>query len=74
MSDVFEEREDLNASRTRLYELIDETPNLDWLLLTKRPQAIKRLSDYAVNPRSNVWLGVTVEHERELAKRLPHLL
>jgi protein gp37 len=38
MCDVIERRADLNPLRERLYGLIEETPNLDWLLLTKRPQ------------------------------------
>ena len=38
MADVFEARSDLNASRERLWKLIEETPQLDWLLLTKRPE------------------------------------
>lgn len=38
MADVFEERDDLIADRTRLFALIRATPNLDWLLLTKRPE------------------------------------
>ena len=29
--------------RTRLFVLIDATPNLDWLLLTKRPENIKKM-------------------------------
>ncbi|MEN6449613.1 MAG: DUF5131 family protein, partial [Thermoguttaceae bacterium] len=29
--------------RQRLFELIDSTPNLDWLLLTKRPENIRRM-------------------------------
>ena len=29
--------------RRRLFELIDATPNLDWLLLTKRPENIRRM-------------------------------
>src|SRR4051812_9666266 len=33
MADVFENRPDLNASRARLWSLIESTPNLDWLLL-----------------------------------------
>jgi protein gp37 len=41
MADVFEARSDLNASRERLWKLIEETPQLDWLLLTKRPERIK---------------------------------
>lgn len=38
LADVFEEREELVEHRTRLFKLIAQTPNLDWLLLTKRPQ------------------------------------
>ena len=30
-------------ARRRLFELIDATPNLDWLLLTKRPENIRNL-------------------------------
>lgn len=29
--------------RLQLFDLIDRTPNLDWLLLTKRPENIKRM-------------------------------
>lgn len=29
--------------RTRLFQIIDATPNLDWLLLTKRPENIARM-------------------------------
>lgn len=38
LADVFEDRPDLVAHRERLFRLIAETPHLDWLLLTKRPQ------------------------------------
>ncbi len=38
--DVFEERDDLDAWRDDLWRLIDATPHLDWLLLTKRPENI----------------------------------
>lgn len=33
----------MNDVRQRLFALIDATPNLDWLLLTKRPENIKRM-------------------------------
>jgi protein gp37 len=47
MSDVFEDRDDLKGHRWRLLNLIQETPNLDWLLLTKRPESVsKALLDY----------------------------
>ncbi len=42
MADVFEDREDLIPHRARLFDLIRRTPNLDWLLLTKRPENWKR--------------------------------
>lgn len=35
--DVFEDRADLVAPRLRLFDLIERTPNLVWMLLTKRP-------------------------------------
>src|SRR5947208_2303347 len=38
MADVFERRADLNEERRRLWKVIERTPSLDWLLLTKRPQ------------------------------------
>src|ERR1043166_782056 len=43
MADVFEQRDDLNPQRERLWKLIDSTPNLDWLLLTKRPHNVMTL-------------------------------
>src|SRR5438132_14177344 len=44
MADVFERRADLNAVREKLWDLIEITPWLDWLLLTKRPQNISEFS------------------------------
>ena len=36
--------------RNRLFSLIDETPHLDWLLLTKRPENIRRMiPEYSYN-------------------------
>lgn len=40
LADVFEARDDLDGHRADLWELIEATPWLDWLLLTKRPQEI----------------------------------
>lgn len=33
----------IDDARKRLFDLIDATPNLDWLLLTKRPENIRRI-------------------------------
>lgn len=41
-ADVFEARDDLDAERERLWELIEATPNLIWQLLTKRPEQVLR--------------------------------
>lgn len=38
MADVFEPRKELEPWRLRLWSLIECTPWLDWLLLTKRPE------------------------------------
>lgn len=39
--------------RRRLFELIDETPNLNWLLLTKRPENIAKMMPTAKEVGSN---------------------
>lgn len=69
MCDVFEPRGDLDKERWRLWKLIEDTPNLIWLLLTKRPEYL-----HTQVPQSwltdklpeNVWLGVTVESDKYL--------
>jgi protein gp37 len=61
--------------RASLWQLIEETPHLDWLLLTKRPQNIKKMLPKGwANGWRNVWLGCTVENQVEAERRLPHLL
>ena len=74
MADVFEWRADLSPWRDRLWELIEQTPSLDWLLLTKRPHLIKRLCPWKNDWPVNVWLGVTTESQKLLDKRIHHLL
>jgi protein gp37 len=74
MADVFEQRPDLKSQRLRLWELIDSTPYLDWLLLTKRPQNIARIAPWGMNWPANVWLGTSVENQTLAEKRLPFLL
>ena len=74
MADVFEWGRELSAWRTKLWRLIDETPNLDWLLLTKRPHLIQRLIPWQGEWPQNVWLGTTIESQHWLEKRVPYLL
>lgn len=74
MADVFEWRADLNSVRLRLWKLVEATPSLDWLLLTKRPHLTKRLVPWREAWPENVWLGATVENQRFAEVRIPHLL
>jgi protein gp37 len=41
LCDPFEDRPELVEPRARLFNLIQRTPNLDWLLLTRRPENIR---------------------------------
>ena len=73
MADVFEWKRGLRPWRERLWYLIQETPNLDWLLLTKRPHLAIRLTPWGDDWPNNVWVGATVEDQRWADKRLPKL-
>lgn len=74
MADVFEDRVDLDASRARLFRLIEQTPNLDWLLLTKRIEHVARLVPWGRHWPSNVWLGTSTENQKRVDERIEHLL
>lgn len=81
LGDVFD-NEVPDEWREELFELIRNTPNLDWLLLTKRPQNIIKMvklhgavagngSRYLPD---NVWLGTTCENQARADANIPHLL
>jgi protein gp37 len=75
MADVFEARGDLTAARERLWRLIDSTPSLDWLPLTKRPEHAAGLVPWEGKSwPPNVWLGATVESQEWATMRIPLLL
>jgi protein gp37 len=74
MADVFELRKELNEPRTKLWALIEQTPYLDWQLLTKRPQNIEKMVPWKKKWPKNVWLGTTVENQHWANIRLPFLL
>lgn len=76
LADVFEPRPDLDPHRLRLARLIEETPSLDWLLLTKRPEAMEELGrrmGWSGDWPANVWAGTTVEDQDAADKRIPKL-
>ena len=60
--------------RSDLWHLIAETPYLDWLLLTKRPQLVGWMAPNAIwSGWDHIWLGTTVENQAEARRRIPHL-
>lgn len=76
MCDVFEDHPTVNKEREKLWQLIYMTQsNLDWQLLTKRPENIKRFlpPDWGKG-WPNVWLGTSVENQEAANQRVPILL
>ncbi len=73
MADVFELREDLDPWRKRLWNLIEHTPSLDWLLLTKRPHLVRDMVPWEETWPNNVWIGTTIENQHWANIRLPFL-
>ena len=73
MADVFDAEAPVNA-RARLFSMIQETPNLDWQLLTKRPENFSTMLplDWKTG-YENTWLGVTVEDRDQANRRIPLL-
>lgn len=74
MADVFDP-EAPAEERALLWPLIRLTPNLDWLLLTKRPElAAGMLPKDWGDGYPNVWLGTSVENQEYADERIPVLL
>ena len=78
LADVFEAHPTIQAEwRAELWKLMEETPHLDWLVLTKRPESIaflvpKRWLDG--DWPNNVWVGTSVENQQRAEERIPQLL
>jgi protein gp37 len=60
--------------RVEAWKLVRATPNLDWMILTKRPSNIARMlpPDWG-NGYPNVWLGISAENEHYYRQRWPIL-
>jgi protein gp37 len=73
LADVFDNQAP-KPWRVDLFRLIRETPELDWQLLTKRPQNIARMlpADWG-SGYANVWLGTTTEDAERFYMRWPML-
>lgn len=73
MGDLFEWKRGLTKQREKLWSLVEKTPSLNWLLLTKRPHLVARLVPWTSGWPANVWIGATVENQKWVDKRLPFL-
>ena len=84
LADVFD-NDVPEAWRADLFATIKRTPNLDWLLLTKRIGNVWRLTQRAMwnsgshpgmhhSLPANVWLGITVVKQEEADRDIPKLL
>jgi len=87
LCDIFEDRPELVEWRRDLLSLIVDTPNLDWLLLTKRPENVNRMINEVcglversqwfgewLNINKHIWIGTSVENQETADKRIPELL
>lgn len=79
LSDFFDNKADYTWRR-EAWHYIEQSPNLDFLILTKRPQNIAKMlpdPETGVKPWGdgwpNVWLGTTVENQEEADRRIPAL-
>jgi protein gp37 len=78
LADVFDTAVD-PAWRRDLFDLIELTPHLDWLLLTKRVGNVARLVADArthdwLDGRDNVWIGASIVNQEEADRDIPKLL
>lgn len=76
LADVFDNAID-PAWRRDLFDLIVDTPNLDWLLLTKRIGNVQQMVQAATLCDflpSNVWIGATIVNQEEADRDIPKLL
>lgn len=85
LADVFDNEVPVQWRRD-LFALISQTPNLDWLLLTKRIGNAREMIADAVAaerlggwrplpwPWPNVWIGATIVNQAEADRDIPKLL
>lgn len=75
LADVFDNQVP-EAWRIDLFALIEETPHLDWLLLTKRIGNATAMVPWSAcsGPWDNVWIGATICNQAEADRDIPKLL
>lgn len=78
MMDIFEDYPGLEPWREKIYQLVDDTPWLIWMFLTKRIEnAYKMLPDRWMIPygprHHNVWMGITAGTQKTFNESWPVL-
>jgi protein gp37 len=76
MADVYENHPVLEQERHKLWKLIAETPWLNWLLLTKRPEHVLAMVPWRQDAQwpDNVWIGTSAGTQKRANERLPLLV
>lgn len=74
MADVFEDNRSIEDERQKLWFLIEETPMLDWLLLSKRPENMRTFAPWRDAWPANAWAMTSVENQEVAEKRIPELV
>lgn len=69
--DVFDNHQGYEPLRKQLWRLINETPNVKWVLTTSRPENIRALAPWPGAWPDNLALGVTVEDQPSAREKLP---
>lgn len=70
LCDVFDNKAP-EGQHDRLWKVIRETRALTWLLLTKRPQNIRKFLPRDLVGAEHIWHGFTAENQEELERRAP---
>jgi protein gp37 len=76
LCDIFEDHPSLDAYRADLWPIIEKCRELDWMLLTKRPQNILRMvpEKWRTDWPRHVWVGTSVENQDAANERIPEML
>jgi protein gp37 len=81
MSDFFEDHPQVADWRRDALHLISQLCNLDFLVLTKRPENVNAMIEAGTGRRASswladcahVWIGTSVENQEQADKRIPEL-
>lgn len=82
MADFFEDHPQVTDWRRDALHLISQLKNLDFQILTKRPENVIRMIESGTGRRAdawfadckNVWIGTSVENQATADERIPELL